>query len=95
MVCPDRYQQFHGKEPELRAKWRTEVQHWWFNGDAAVSNQTCRQLVAEGSLLIETHANKPPHVAWRWKNDGEPEQAQLTRLLALSNVFDRGGTFQG
>jgi hypothetical protein len=74
ILCPDRHQQFHGKVLERRKKWRTEVKHRWSNGDAAMLNRTYGQLVAEGSLVIETSRQKPPHVAWRWKNDGNPNK---------------------
>jgi hypothetical protein len=53
-----------------------------------MSNRTYGQLVAERSLLIET--SRPKATARRleveeWR---QPEQAQLTRLRALSNFLE-------
>jgi L,D-peptidoglycan transpeptidase YkuD (ErfK/YbiS/YcfS/YnhG family) len=87
-LFPDRYQQFHDKVLEFRAQWRTEVNHWWSNGDAEVFNQTYQQLVEEGSLLIEASRQKSTALRLEVEELLQPEQAQLTRLRALSNFFD-------
>jgi L,D-peptidoglycan transpeptidase YkuD (ErfK/YbiS/YcfS/YnhG family) len=87
-LFPDRYQQFHDKVLKLRAEWRTEVNHWWSNGDAAVFNQTYQQLVEEGSLLIEAARQKSTAFRQEVEELLQPEQAQLTRLRTLSKFFD-------
>ncbi|WNM57864.1 L,D-transpeptidase family protein [Candidatus Nitrospira allomarina] len=87
-LLPDRYQQFHTHVLELRSQWRTEANHWWTTGDAEQFNRTYQQLVEEGSLLIE--ASRQTIIALRLEVEEllQPEQAQLTRLRALSHVFD-------
>jgi len=87
-LFPDRYQQFHDKVLELRSQWRTETNHWWSGGDAEVFNQTYQQLVDEGSLLIEASHQKSTALRLEVEELLQPEQAQLTRLRALSHLFD-------
>ena len=87
-LFPDRYQQFHDKVLELRSQWRTETNHWWSGGDAEVFNQTYQQLVDEGSLLIEASRQKSTALRLEVEELLQPEQAQLTRLRALSHMFD-------
>jgi L,D-peptidoglycan transpeptidase YkuD (ErfK/YbiS/YcfS/YnhG family) len=87
-LFPDRYQQFHDKILELRTRWRTEVNHWWSNSDAEVFDQTCQQLVAEGSLLIEISRQKATALRLEVEELVHAEQTHITRLRALSNFFD-------
>lgn len=87
-LFPDRYQQFHAHVLELRSQWRTEANHWWTTGDADQFNQTYQQLVKEGSLLIEASRQKIIALRLEVEELLQPEQAQLTRLRALSHVFD-------
>lgn len=87
-LFPDRYQQFHTQVLELRSQWRTEANHWWTTGDAEQFNQTYQQLVEQGSLLIEASRQKFTALRLEVEELLQPEQAQLTRLRALSHVFD-------
>lgn len=87
-LFPERYQQFHDKVLELRSQWRTESNRWWTNGDADAFNRTYQQLVEEGSLLIEASRQKSTALRLEVEELLQPEQAQLSRLRALSHAFD-------
>ena len=87
-LFPDRYQHFHDQVLELRSHWRIEANHWWSNGDAAVFNQTYRELVEEGSLLVEASRQKSTALRLEVAELLQQEQAQLIRLRSLSNFFN-------
>ena len=87
-LFPERYQQFHTHLLDLRSRWRTETNHWWTTGDAEQFNQTYQQLVQEGSLLLEASRQKITALRLEVEELIQPEQAQLTRLRALSHDFD-------
>lgn len=89
-LFPDQYQQFHRRLLEIRNDWRTAINQWWFPKDGTDFRRTYKELLGEGTLLLEAIRQKS--LALRMDIDDliRPEFEQITRLRSLTSLFEMG-----
>lgn len=84
----ERYLSFHQGIINLRTKWRKEQLRWWPNADPQTFQAMYQNLLEEGATLLEDAQRQTSTRHRQLSSALEAERRQVTRLRALTGVFD-------
>lgn len=84
----DRYRAFHQGIVDLRTQWRDEQSRWWPTDNTQRLQTTYQHLLKEGTVLLEASKEKKSTQHEHLTNALESERRQVTRLRALTGIFD-------
>lgn len=89
-LFPDQYQQFHRRLLTIRNDWRTAAKQWWLPKDGTDFQRTYKELLSEGTLLLEAIRQKSLTLRMDIDDLIHPEFEQITRLRSLTSLFEMG-----